>query len=269
MEGRARDAKVIAVATEGDPQIERFADDVLLGPRHPRGAAARSSRSSRSSCSPTTWRSPAARTSTSRATWRSRSRSSRRRGRELDPTTSRSQPGSSRRARPSSASTSSRSTGSGPRSRSSASRFSRRVLTPTEQRYVRDRPETFAGRWAAKEAVSKVLGLGVRGIGWRTSRSSGCRPASRPSACTAARRPRAEQLGMGRIAVSITPRIRLRGRDRVRRPDGRRPLRLPARHRGAARRPRAADPRPDGAAPCRGRDGGAAATAPTDAAEEA
>ena len=30
------------------------------------------------------------------------------------------------------------------------SRFSRRVLTPSEQRYVRDRPETFAGRWAAK-----------------------------------------------------------------------------------------------------------------------
>jgi holo-[acyl-carrier protein] synthase len=47
------------------------------------------------------------------------------------------------------------------------SRFSKRVLTPSEQRYVRDRPETFAGRWAAKEAVSKVLGLGVRGIGWR------------------------------------------------------------------------------------------------------
>ena len=44
-------------------------------------------------------------------------------------------------------------------------RFSRRVLTPNEQRYVRLRPETFAGRWAAKEAVSKVLGLGVRGIG--------------------------------------------------------------------------------------------------------
>ena len=28
-------------------------------------------------------------------------------------------------------------------------RFSKRVLTPSEQRYVRDRPETFAGRWAA------------------------------------------------------------------------------------------------------------------------
>ena len=46
-------------------------------------------------------------------------------------------------------------------------RFSSRVLTPAEQHYVRDRPETFAGRWAAKEAVSKVLGLGVRGIGWK------------------------------------------------------------------------------------------------------
>jgi glutamine---fructose-6-phosphate transaminase (isomerizing) len=32
MEGRARDAKVIAVATEGDPQIERFADDVRWVP---------------------------------------------------------------------------------------------------------------------------------------------------------------------------------------------------------------------------------------------
>ena len=32
MEGRARDARVIAVATEGDPQIERFVDEVLWVP---------------------------------------------------------------------------------------------------------------------------------------------------------------------------------------------------------------------------------------------
>ncbi len=32
MEGRARDARVIAVATEGDPQIERFVDDVCWVP---------------------------------------------------------------------------------------------------------------------------------------------------------------------------------------------------------------------------------------------
>ena len=32
MEGRARDARVIAIATEGDPQIERFADEVCWVP---------------------------------------------------------------------------------------------------------------------------------------------------------------------------------------------------------------------------------------------
>jgi holo-[acyl-carrier protein] synthase len=83
-------------------------------------------------------------------------------------------------------------------------RFSKRVLTVGEQRYVRDRPETFAGRWAAKEAVSKVLGLGVRGIGWRDieiERLPTGQPAVRLHGRAAAR---AEQLGMDRIAVSIT-----------------------------------------------------------------
>jgi phosphopantetheine--protein transferase-like protein len=83
-------------------------------------------------------------------------------------------------------------------------RFSGRVLTPSEQRYVRDRPETFAGRWAAKEAVSKVLGLGVRGIGWRdieVERLPTGQPSVRLHGRAAAR---AEQLGMTRIALSIT-----------------------------------------------------------------
>ena len=83
-------------------------------------------------------------------------------------------------------------------------RFSRRVLTEAEQRYVRGRPETMAGRWAAKEAVSKVLGLGVRGIGWRDieiERLPTGQPAVRLHGRAAAR---AEQLEMGRIAVSIT-----------------------------------------------------------------
>lgn len=84
------------------------------------------------------------------------------------------------------------------------SRFARRVLTPSEQRYVRDRPETFAGRWAAKEAVSKVLGLGVRGIGWRdieVERLPTGQPAIRLHGRAAQR---ATQLGMDRIAISIT-----------------------------------------------------------------
>jgi holo-[acyl-carrier protein] synthase len=47
-------------------------------------------------------------------------------------------------------------------------RFSTRVLPSGERRYVRDRPETFAGRWAAKEAVSKAFGTGIgKSMGWR------------------------------------------------------------------------------------------------------
>jgi holo-[acyl-carrier protein] synthase len=83
-------------------------------------------------------------------------------------------------------------------------RFAKRVLTEHEDAYVRDRPENFAGRWAAKEAVSKVLGLGVRGVGWREieiirlpTGAPLCRLHDRARA-------RADQLGMEHIAVSIS-----------------------------------------------------------------
>ena len=83
-------------------------------------------------------------------------------------------------------------------------RFSKRVLTPSEQRYVRGRPETFAGRWAAKEAVSKVLGLGVRGIGWKDIEIERL-PTGQPAVRLHGRAERrSRQLGMARIAVSIT-----------------------------------------------------------------
>ena len=83
-------------------------------------------------------------------------------------------------------------------------RFARRVLTDHERRYVRNRPETFAGRWAAKEAVSKVLGLGVRGIGWREIEVQRL-PTGQPAVQLHGRAlQRAEQLGMGRIALSIS-----------------------------------------------------------------
>ena len=83
-------------------------------------------------------------------------------------------------------------------------RFANRVLTTREQRYVRQRPETFAGRWAAKEAVSKVLGLGVRGVGWRDIEVERL-PTGQPNIILHGRAAqRAGQLGMGRIAVSIS-----------------------------------------------------------------
>jgi holo-[acyl-carrier protein] synthase len=83
-------------------------------------------------------------------------------------------------------------------------RFTRRILTPAEAAYVRNRPETLAGRWAAKEAVSKVLGLGVRGVGWRDIEIERL-PTGQPAVRLHGRAGRrAEQLGMGRVAVSIS-----------------------------------------------------------------
>lgn len=82
--------------------------------------------------------------------------------------------------------------------------FTKRVLTPAEAAYVRSRPETLAGRWAAKEAVSKVLGLGVRGIGWRDIEIERL-PTGQPAVALHGRAAaRAAQLGVARIAVSIT-----------------------------------------------------------------
>ena len=83
-------------------------------------------------------------------------------------------------------------------------RFETRVLTDAERAYVRARPETMSGRWAAKEAVSKVLGLGIRGIGWREIEIER-RPTGQPTVRLhggAARR--ADDLGIAQIAVSIT-----------------------------------------------------------------
>ncbi len=83
-------------------------------------------------------------------------------------------------------------------------RFPKRVLTDSEARYVRNRPQNFAGRWAAKEAVSKVLGLGVRGVGWRDIEIVRL-PTGQPTIRLHGRaKARAEQLGMGRVAVSIS-----------------------------------------------------------------
>ncbi len=83
-------------------------------------------------------------------------------------------------------------------------RFANRVLTDNEQAYVRMRPQNFAGRWAAKESVSKVLGLGVRGVGWRDIEILRL-PTGAPSVRLHGRaKTRADQLGMGRIAVSIS-----------------------------------------------------------------
>ena len=83
-------------------------------------------------------------------------------------------------------------------------RFRQRVLTDREDRYCGNKVERIAGRWAAKEAVSKVLGLGVRGVGWREIEVLPDR-AGKPHVYLHDRAAlRAAALGLTGIAVSIT-----------------------------------------------------------------
>jgi len=83
-------------------------------------------------------------------------------------------------------------------------RFEARVLTDAERSYVRARPENMAGRWAAKEAVSKVLGLGVRGIGWREIEIERLSTGQTTVRLYGNAALRAVHLGIAAIAVSIT-----------------------------------------------------------------
>ena len=46
-------------------------------------------------------------------------------------------------------------------------RFLKRVYTPVEVAFCRGRVPELAARFAAKEAVMKCLGTGVRGVAWK------------------------------------------------------------------------------------------------------
>ncbi len=46
-------------------------------------------------------------------------------------------------------------------------RFLERIYTPAEITHCRGRVSELAARFAAKEAVMKALGTGIRGVGWK------------------------------------------------------------------------------------------------------
>ena len=46
-------------------------------------------------------------------------------------------------------------------------RFLKRIFTDAEIAYCRGRAPNLAGRFAAKEAIMKALGTGIRGVGWK------------------------------------------------------------------------------------------------------
>ena len=83
-------------------------------------------------------------------------------------------------------------------------RFLRRIYTDAEAAYCRGRAPQLASRFAAKEAVMKLLGTGVRGVRWRdieVVRGRGQAPHIRLSGTAAAR---AERIGLTDIALSLS-----------------------------------------------------------------
>lgn len=81
----------------------------------------------------------------------------------------------------------------------------RRIFTPREIEECRGRPESFAARFAAKEAFLKALGTGYsRGIGWRDLEVA--RTPGRPPTLRAAGKGRAllNRMGARRLHLSLT-----------------------------------------------------------------
>jgi holo-[acyl-carrier protein] synthase len=85
-------------------------------------------------------------------------------------------------------------------------RFRERCFTPAERAYCDSRPnpaQSYAGRFAGKEAVGKALGFGVaRAFAWRDVEIAG-RP--KPSVNLSGRVARwAQEVGAGAIDLSMT-----------------------------------------------------------------
>jgi len=93
-------------------------------------------------------------------------------------------------------------------------RFLNRVFTPTELAIYRARPASLAARWAAKEALAKLLGVGLRGLGGADRPGDGLAwteievlsdPQGRPVLTLHGRAAaRARELRLGPIALSLS-----------------------------------------------------------------
>lgn len=88
-------------------------------------------------------------------------------------------------------------------------RFLQRVFTPAEVLYCRGRLPELAARFAAKEAVSKALGVGMRmlspsGIDWRDVEVTGDRRGKPLVQLHGRAAERAEELGLTEWEVSLS-----------------------------------------------------------------
>ena len=83
-------------------------------------------------------------------------------------------------------------------------RFLKRIYTEGEIAYCRSRAPQLASRFAAKEAVMKLLGTGVRGVRWKdieVKRNRGMAPSITLHGTALAR---AELIGLNHVAISLS-----------------------------------------------------------------
>ncbi len=83
-------------------------------------------------------------------------------------------------------------------------RFLSRVYTEGELAYCQGRAERLAARFAAKEAVMKALGTGLRGVGWREVEVVRPRGQAPTIALHGRAIDRARALGFQQLAVSLS-----------------------------------------------------------------
>ncbi len=82
-------------------------------------------------------------------------------------------------------------------------RFLRRVFSDDEVRQCRGKVTRLAGRFAAKEAISKALGTGMRGVKWREMEIVQLRSGRPTVRLHGFAKLRAQQLGLTAFDVSI------------------------------------------------------------------
>lgn len=83
-------------------------------------------------------------------------------------------------------------------------RFLKRVYTERERHYFRGRVSELAARFAAKEATSKALGTGIRGIRWREMEVLPNRRGKPVLILHGQAAERARTLGLTHFSVSLT-----------------------------------------------------------------
>ena len=82
--------------------------------------------------------------------------------------------------------------------------FLDRIYTKEELIYCRNRIPQLAARFAAKEAVMKALGTGIRGVGWRDIETTRQRGQAPRITLHDRAKARASRMGMTDLALSLS-----------------------------------------------------------------